>query len=282
MCGITHQRHARSGIARGMQLPQRESKPRRHLEDLAAAGLGGPGERTREVAVVQRQQPLGHRRIGTPHDRGRMPARERGQRQQRERAALQEALPCRVRVGTGGADRGNDGALACIARRRLDATQRTDRGLRAIRAHHQRRLHTEAGGELHLRRAAGLIGQTQRDQRLAAAQLDARLRGERAQQRCRDPAVLDEISQLRCADIGCIEADAPGAVFFPDPHGLVGATRCIGQCRPGACRFEHAARGHVDGADARVHISDAGGQRGQSRLWLACLAEEHVQSLFGQ
>ena len=80
--------------------------------------------------------------IRRPDDR----ARAVDERQERERAGAQEALPGGALVRPLGRDRGDDRDLAIVGNRRGETRRRAQRRARAIRADHEARRQRRAAG----------------------------------------------------------------------------------------------------------------------------------------
>ena len=67
--------------------------------------------------------------------------------------------------------------------------------------------------------------------------------------------VLDDVSQVRLADVGAVEVDAGAAHRVPDLHLAINAGAEFGDARPGAQTFEDALAGAAQGGDAQVQLA---------------------------
>ena len=214
-------------------------------------------ERARELGIRGAEQCRRARGIDRPDDR----ARAVGERQERQRAVLHEALPGGELMRLGGGDVGDDRELLVRAARRGEARGLAHPRVRPVRPHHELRR------QLPLRRAQAHAVRADRE-RLERGVRDAPAGGaEGLEQRALQQAVLEDVAEVRLPDVGGVEHQHRGTrgrdALVPDAHALVGAHARSGAHRPRARGAEQPLAGARQRDDPRVQrcVRLEGGRR---------------------
>ncbi len=268
--GVADQRDAGRDVPLRVQQPQREGEALVGGGDFAEVVLEGLAETCAELRVGQRHELVGLGGVGGPDDR-RAPV---GERQERERPARHDALPCRASMRLFGRHVADDRALRIapaagvdagpLAQRRVGAFGGDDEfGFKAV-------IPAEAGIQFEDHRTPAFAGVTQfpglRFREHAGA-------AERVPQRRAQQTVLDDVPELRHAELGGVEREALRGRAFPDLHARVRARAPRGDAAPRAEAVEETRRSRRQRVDARVVVL-----RAPRRGRLALLNERDVET----